>query len=114
MFMHCLDYIYLGLTMIVVFWLLFFGCYAAKEIALQVQQERTQAVCSNKEAWKHLTESNGTPTMDLGLGTDHIFMNLLFPCSRHALGIRIPFFRSFVTKGLLRDYFTYRQVKTTA
>ena len=29
-------------------------------------------VCGNKEAWKRLTESNGTPAMDLGLGTDHV------------------------------------------
>ena len=27
---------------------------------------RLQVVCSNKEVWKRLTESNSTPTMDLG------------------------------------------------
>jgi len=31
-----------------------------------MHQERTQVVCSNKEAWKRLTESNSTPAMDLG------------------------------------------------
>jgi len=43
------------------------GCfYSATQLALRVQQERTQVVCSNKEAQKRLTESNGTPAMDLG------------------------------------------------
>jgi len=41
-------------------------CYAVTQLARQVQQERTQVVCSIKEAWKRLTESNGTPAMDLG------------------------------------------------
>jgi len=50
----------------------FFWCYTATQVALQVQQERTQVVCSNKDALKRLTKSNSTPTMDLGLGTDHI------------------------------------------
>ena len=39
-----------------------FGCFAATQLARQAQEERTQVVCSNKE----LTESNGTPAMDLG------------------------------------------------
>jgi len=39
----------------------FFGCYAATQQARQVHQERTQVVCSNKEAQKRL---NGTPEMD--------------------------------------------------
>jgi len=35
-------------------------------------------------------------------------------CSRHALGFKMLIFWIFrVTKGLLRDYFTYEQVKTT-
>ena len=38
----------------------------ATQLARQVQQERTQVVCSNKVARKRLTESNGTPAMDLG------------------------------------------------
>jgi len=41
-------------------------CYAATQLALQLQQERIQVVCSNKVAWKRLTESNSTPAMDLG------------------------------------------------
>jgi len=40
--------------------------YAATQLARQVQQECTQVVCNSKEAWKRLTESNGTPAMDLG------------------------------------------------
>ena len=30
----------------------FFGCYAATQVALQLNQERTQLVCSNREARK--------------------------------------------------------------
>jgi len=43
-----------------------FCCYAATQLALQLRQERSQVVCSNKEARKRLTDSNGTPAMDLG------------------------------------------------
>jgi len=43
-----------------------FCCYAATQLALQVQQEWSQVVCSNKEARKCLTESNTTAAMDLG------------------------------------------------
>jgi len=39
--------------------------YADTQLALQVQQEWSQVVCSNKEAQKRLTKSNGTPEMDL-------------------------------------------------
>ena len=48
---------------------IFIFCFlflAATQIALQVQQEHTRVVCSNKEARKRLTESNNTPAMDLG------------------------------------------------
>ena len=44
----------------------FFSSFAATQLARQVKQERTQLVCSSKEAQKRLTESNGTPAMDLG------------------------------------------------
>ena len=47
-----------------VFW--FLVCYAATKLANQLQQTRIQVVRSNKVAQKHLTESNGTPTMYLG------------------------------------------------
>jgi len=33
---------------------------------LQVQQERTQVICSNKVGRNHLAESNGTPAMHPG------------------------------------------------
>jgi len=46
------------------FWVLV--CYAATQLATQLHQRRIQVVRSNKEARKRLTESNGTPTMDLG------------------------------------------------
>jgi len=42
-----------------VFW--FLVCYAAAQLATQLQVVR-----SNKVARKRLTESNGTPAMDLG------------------------------------------------
>ena len=44
----------------VVYW--FSVCYAAKQLATQLQQRCTQVVY--KEARKRLTESNGTPAMD--------------------------------------------------
>ena len=40
-------------------------CYAATQLATQLRQRCTQVLCSNKEARKRLTESNGTPAMDL-------------------------------------------------
>jgi len=46
------------------FW--FLVCYAATQLANQLQQTRIQLVRSNKVARKRLTESNGTPAMDLG------------------------------------------------
>jgi len=36
------------------------------QLALQLQQERTQVVCSNREARKRPTKLNSTPAMDLG------------------------------------------------
>jgi len=46
------------------FW--FLVCHAATQLATQLRQRCIQLVCSNKEARKRLTESNGTPAMDLG------------------------------------------------
>jgi len=46
------------------FW--FLVCCAATQLATQLQQRCIKVVCSNKEARKRLTESNGTPAMDLG------------------------------------------------
>jgi len=43
-----------------------FKCFAATQLALQLHQEQAQVVCSHKEACKRLTESNGTPAIDLG------------------------------------------------
>jgi len=42
-----------------------FACSHA-QLANQLQQTRIQVVRSNKVARKRLTESNGTPAMDLG------------------------------------------------
>ena len=46
------------------FW--FLVCYAATQLATQLQQRCIQVVRSNKEAQKRMTESNGTPAMDFG------------------------------------------------
>ena len=44
----------------------FLVCYAATQLAAPLHQRRIQVVRSNKVARKRLTESNGTPAMDLG------------------------------------------------
>jgi len=44
----------------------FLVCYAATQLANQLQQTRIQVVRGNKVAQKRLTESNGTPAMGLG------------------------------------------------
>jgi len=49
---------------LVLFW--FLVCYAATQLATQLRQRCIQVVRSTKEARKRLTESNGTPAMDLG------------------------------------------------
>jgi hypothetical protein len=40
--------------------------YFATNCKLELYQRRRLVVCSNKLAQKRLTESNGTPAMDLG------------------------------------------------
>ena len=47
------------------FFIWFLVCYAATQLAAQLPQRRIQVVRSNKVARKRLTESNGTPAMDL-------------------------------------------------
>jgi len=47
------------------FWFLI--CYAATQLAIQVQQERIQFFRSNRVARKRPAESNGTPAIDFGL-----------------------------------------------
>jgi len=41
-------------------------CDAATQLATQLPQRRIPVVRGNKVAQKRLTESNGTPVMDLG------------------------------------------------
>jgi len=45
---------------------LVFVCNAATQLATQLPQRRIQVVHSNEVFRKRLTESNGTPAMDLG------------------------------------------------
>ena len=47
------TYIYIYVC-ICIYIYMYSGCYAATQLALELQQERTQVVCSNKEARKHL------------------------------------------------------------
>jgi len=54
------------------FWIL--GCYAATQLAIQLQPECIQLVYSNREARKHPAESNGTPAMDHGMNAKRIHM----------------------------------------
>jgi len=67
-------------TLFFTFW--FILCFAATQLARQVQQERTQMVYSNREAQKRLTESNGTPAVDLGFG--FLFFCLCFAATQLA------------------------------
>jgi len=46
------------------FW--FLVCNTSTQLEIQLPQRSIQVVRSNKVARKRLTESNGTPTMDLG------------------------------------------------
>jgi len=48
------------------FWFLGFGLLCRHTASNPITTRCIQVVCSNKEAQKHLTESNGTPVMDLG------------------------------------------------
>jgi len=45
------------------FWFKFLVCYAATQLALQLQQERIQVVRNNKEVRRIPTESNSTPAI---------------------------------------------------
>jgi len=47
-------------------------CYATTQLALQLQQESIQVVPGIKVCHSIPNESNSTPTMDFGLGTDHV------------------------------------------
>jgi len=49
-----------------VIFFLVFGLLCRHTDSNQLQQRCIQVECSNKEARKRLTESNGTPAMDLG------------------------------------------------
>ena len=63
-----IDFFTLGFGTQETFGFWFLVCYAVTQLALQLPQERRQVVRSNKVAWKRLTESNGTPAMDLENG----------------------------------------------
>jgi hypothetical protein len=53
-----------------VFWFLVWN--ATTQLTLQLHQEHILVVRSNKVVRRIPTESNGTPAMGLGLGTDHV------------------------------------------
>jgi len=54
---------------IYIFWVLV--CYSATQLAIQVQQECIQVVCSNREARKRPAESNSTPYIGELLQSGH-------------------------------------------
>ena len=57
---------FLSLFWVEVFGFWFLVCDAATQLATQLPQRYIQVVHCNKAARKRLTESNGTPAMDLG------------------------------------------------
>jgi len=77
----------------------FLRCYADTQLALEVQQECTQVVCGNKEARKRLTDRSN-PFRQLTLNSELImFVGIVVcACSRHALSLKMFFFRSFVSR----------------
>ena len=85
---------------------LFLFIVTATLIALKLQQEHIRIVYSNKEARKRPTESNGTPAMDLDSEPIILVGIVVRACILIALSFKMLFLRSFVKKGLLRDYFT--------
>jgi len=62
------------------FW--FLVCNTATQLATQLPQRRIRVVRSNKVARKRLTESNGTPAMDLGPKNIfwHTHSHIIFIC----------------------------------
>jgi len=86
-------------------------CFVATQLARVLHQERLQVVCSNRQARKRLAQRHSGSR-----NSCHIFVCMVVcACSRHAVDFKMLFLISFVImKGLLRDYFTKEQVKTTA
>jgi len=77
----------------------FLRCYADTQLALEVQQECTQVVCGNKEARKRLTDrSNPFPQLILNSELIMFVGIVVCACSRHALSLKMLFFRSFVSR----------------
>jgi len=69
--------------------IIFFLCFVATQLARQLQQERLQVVCSNKEARKHLARRHSRNSC-------HVFVCIvLCACSRHPLDFEMLFFIPF-------------------
>jgi len=60
----------------------YFLCFAATQLACQLQQERTQVVCGNKEARKRLAQRHSRNSC-------HMFVSIVVcVCSQHALDFK--------------------------
>jgi len=80
------------------YWFWFLVCYATTQLATQLQQRCIQVVCSNTEARKRLTESNGTSTMVLvhmNVVLKGYYFNVLFDDYCFEVDIRI---RRYINK----------------
>ena len=63
----------------------FLVCYASKQLALELHQERIQVVHSNRVTWK----PEDTPAIDLGL--EWFFLGFQFTCSAQFSPVSIIF-----------------------
>jgi len=75
-------------------WKFFLLLFAATQLVRQLHQERTQVVCTIREARKR-------PAWRHSRNSCHMFVGIVVcACSRHALDFEMLFSRSFVIKGL--------------
>ena len=89
-----------GIMIILVVFLVVVSCYATTQLVLQLQQERTQVVCSNRVARKRPARRHSRNSCQL------FVCIVVCACSRHALGFKRLFFGSFVSrKGYCVTYF---------
>ena len=81
------------------------SCYAATQLALQLQQERTQVVCSTRVARKR-------PARRHSRNSCHVFVCIVVcACSRHALDFKRLFLTSFVSRKGFFFFFGFRPLR---
>jgi len=89
-------------TIVISFW--FLVCYAATQLANQLQQTPIQVVRSNRIARKRLNESNGIPAMDLGHMNDilkyyYFYVLFYYWCFEVDIRTRIYTNKRFIEKN---------------